>query len=384
MARQGLPVSLPSSPRLQRNYAPVNRALVEKYVSYLRYVKHSPANTVRTYGRLVRGFIDALGPRNVLTAKHDDFLVCLAALYDRGWSKSSVALTIYALRGLHKYLSCEKLQPSPTLRLLQVPKTPERIAEHHSLEEIDLLLSGCRRPIERALVEMAFATGCRCSELQQMRAEHINWEHDSCTIRVRGKGDKERLVVFGKPAEKALRALLRGRTEGYLFRAEPHARSNGQVKKAKPYKNGSAVHWRGWWTEYNNTSARGKPCYRWLGNAKRVSREEAQAVLDALIERARWTRPTLADAPLSTRQLNQIFVNIGKRVGLRSWPHRLRHSFATALLNSGADLRYIQELLGHTSYHTTARYLHATIADLKKVHTRFHPSKGNHLCQENH
>src|SRR5262245_27679669 len=130
MAANSLPVpAFPS--QLRCNYRRFNRALVEKYVSYLRYVKTSPTNTVLTYGRLLHEFVDVLGAQSILAAKHGDLLVCLGALCDRGWSKSSIALSVYALRSLHKFISRMGWPHTADLRLLRVPKTPQRIAEHH-------------------------------------------------------------------------------------------------------------------------------------------------------------------------------------------------------------------------------------------------------------
>jgi site-specific recombinase XerD len=362
---------------LRRDYSGLNRALVEKYIDHLRAMG-SPLNTVRTYGRLLRVFIGHLGPESILSAQHSDLLRSLTALLERGWSKSSVALTVYALHGLYKFCSLVGLPHTPALRMLRVPKVPQRIADFHSIAEIERLIGAARKPQERALIEMAFGTGCRISELRGIRVEDIRWRNRSLTVI--GKGDKQRVVFFGKPAEKALRELLRGRTEGFLFREEP--RSKFRVSTAMPNKNLPAVYWRACWTEYDPATGRGKPRWRWLGNVKKVTRTEAQHKFDELRKHANRSRPAAPDLPLSARQLDRIVRAVGKRVGLHTWPHRFRHSFATALMNSGADLRAVQELLGHTSLTTTARYLHSTSADLKRVHSKFHPRERNTDAQK--
>lgn len=355
--------------RLKRDYSGLNRVLVAKFIQSLE-VKGSPRNTVLTYGRILGQFIEPLGSQSILNAEHADLLLCLKALYDRGLAKTSVALTVFALHSFEKWLSRMEVPHTRALRLLRVPKVPQRLVENHSLDEIKLLIGACQTPRERALIEMAFGTGCRVSELEWMRAEQIDWPNRS--IKVLGKGQKERIVFFGAPAENALRAMLSGRTEGYLFRAEPGGRK-AIVRQAKPTKTRHGVYWCGFYMDYDGTSNRGHQRDCSLGNVKHVTREEAQRKLDALREEARGTRPSIPDLPLTRSRLQRIIAAVGKRVGLHTWPHRLRHSFATALMNSGTDLLAVKEFLGHTSLITTSRYLHSTTADLKAIHTKCHP-----------
>jgi site-specific recombinase XerD len=364
-------------PRLVTNpaaMAELNRRLIEKYLSYLE-MQGSPRNTVITYGHALRSFAAFLKGRcvGILGVQHSDLLLYLATFEARGLSKQTQALHVHAFRNFQKFIRLVGLPCSRAFRRIQLPKKPRRVAQAHSIPEIEALIAAARTPFERAFVELGFATGCRISELQRMRAEEINWANRS--LRVIGKVGKERVVFFGAPAEKAVRALLRGRTEGFLFRQE-HTVSLGT---AKPNKTGPTVYYRCWWTELDRkTGSRMFRC-RWIGNVKKMKRAQARRIVEELNRDLGSTAQTV-DRPESIRNLCRIFSRIGVRAGMKTWPHLLRHSFATALMNHGAPLRELQELLGHTALSTTAVYLHAAPEDLVRVHQRFHPRNQN---QEN-
>jgi integrase/recombinase XerC len=343
----------------------LNQALVGRYLTYLAAQGASP-NTVITYANGLRHFLRFLRGQSILTVEHADLLLYLSGLYSRGLSKSSAANHVYAFRSFRKFCALVGLQCSSAFQLLKVPKLPKRLTEFHPLPEIERLIAATHTPLELALIELGFGTGCRISELQRMRVDDIGWQNRS--IRVLGKGNKERVVFFGEPAEKALKKLLRGRGEGFLF-VSLRGQSNPRVTKCKY---AGAFRWRTYWSEYDATTRKVIHRYRWFGNAKTVTAAEARRRLKWLLKSVNLTRPT-ASRPLSYRHLHKIIAEIGKRAGVKTWPHRLRHSFATAMMNHGAGLREVQELLGHSSLSTTSRYLHTSTNELTSIHEQFHP-----------
>jgi integrase/recombinase XerD len=349
-----------------RSHANDNRALAEKFSQWLEIQNYSP-HTLKSYGGHLRRIALFLGGKSILDMQHADLLAFLESLYRRGFGKSTGAAYIYALRSFFRFLARIGIPHSSAPRLLQLPRLPYRLADFHSLPEIERLIAATRTPRERALIELAFATGCRISELRHIRVEDIDWQNRS--IRVLGKGNKERRVFFGEHAERAARKLLQTRMEGFLFRSS-QGRSNPHLSKCWY---AGKVRWRSFWTEYDAITE--KPTYRyaWFGNTKTVKRANAQRRLNRRLKGAILTRPGYGDHPLSLTRLGRIIRGIGKRAGLKTWPHKLRHSFATVMMNHGVGLREVQELLGHSSLMTTQRYLHTTTTELKGIHQQFHP-----------
>ena len=142
----------------------------------------------------------------------------LTQLYEKGLAKQTVFVYVEALRALQKFIYLAELPCTGALGRIAVPKIPHRVGDFLTYEQVEQLIAAARSPIELALVELAFATACRISELARIRVEQINWQER--TIVVLGKGNKERVVLFGDPAETALLAYLADRTEGFLFRTE--------------------------------------------------------------------------------------------------------------------------------------------------------------------
>jgi site-specific recombinase XerD len=359
---------MPARNQLRLDYSGANQALVQRCLDHWAALGSSP-NTLIAYGHHLRQFVGFLKGRSILDVQHAELLRYLNRLYRRGLGRSSVANHVYALRSFNKFCSVFGLESSREIRLLRLPKLPDRIAQFHPLPEIELLIRATRNPLELVLIELGFGTGCRISELQQMRIEDIAWENR--TIRIVGKGNRERLVFFGRPAEKALKKLLRDRSEGFVF--VPFRKPNPRVTKCRY---AGAFRWRAYWAEYDAATGKAAYRWRWLGTTKTVTAAQARRKLMRLLKGVNLTRPN-AGRPHGNRHLHKIIVAIGRRAGLKTWPHRLRHSFATAMMNHGAGLSEVQVLLGHSSLSTTARYLHAGISDLKGIHDEFHPREEN-------
>lgn len=351
---------------LRHSYARFNQAVIRKYVDWLGMQGRS-AHTLRSFGSHLRDFAAFLEARNILTAQHADLLQYLSGLYDRGLSKVSVVSYVHALRKFQRFLTDYGLPNTGALGRLKPPKVPSRIGDYHSLEEIEQLFAATEMPRERAILEMYFGTGCRISELHGVRVEQIYWSDPSVLIIV-GKGDKERKVYFGRGAEKALRAYLQGRTEGWLFRPERERTKHG-ISLGQPNRSIPTMYWRAFWTEYD---AHGKclPRWQWLRKKEEMTHIRALATLRKLTK-GKNLSPPVSDRPLSVRELSRIIKSIGIRAGLKTHVHKLRHSFATAMLNDGTGIRDLQEFLGHANISTTARYLHSSPADLIKTYRKY-------------
>ena len=179
---------------LQKSSAKLNRHLIDRCLEWLGVQGRSP-NTLRPFGQHLRDFADFLGPRSILTVEHADVLAYLTGLYDRGLAKASVFSYVMALRAFQRFLCLCDLPNTGALGKVKPPKLSSRIGGFHPYEEIQRLIGATRTPRELALIEMAFATACRVSELAAMRIEQIDWRN-------------RRLVVLGKGEQRA-RGLLR-------------------------------------------------------------------------------------------------------------------------------------------------------------------------------
>ncbi len=232
---------------------------------------------------------------------------------EKGFVKASIARKLSAIRSFYRYLLREEIISTSPVATTSSPKLDKRLPSFLSIEEINRLLEapdlstpqGLR---DRALMELLYASGLRVSELVSLNLERVNL--DTNEIRVWGKGSKERMVLMGKPAARALTA--------YLSQGRPEL-------SGKKGNNALLLNRYG----------------------KRLIERRVQRILEKYANIA----------------------GIGKRV----YPHMLRHTFATHLLNGGADLRVVQELLGHASLSSTQIYTHVSKSQAKKVYLSAHP-----------
>lgn len=303
------------------------QALVEDFIQHLRNERGQSENTQKAYFSLLRRFVDWAQQHGVtdwkevrlqhlisfLENERDRPLIHQAPESARRLSSESVYLQIAALRAFYRFAENEKLLPSNVAEHLSLPRRWKRLPKALTDEEIEKLLRAVRPETpsllcDRAMLELAYASGLRLSELRNLRLEQLQLE--AGFIHVIGKGNKERVVPVGRQAIAALNAYL----------------AAGRPKLVTP-KTPSTVF----------ITSRGLPFSAvWL-----------------------WRR---------------IKVRV-RRAGIARnvTPHMLRHSFATHLLEHGADLRVIQELLGHASIATTEVYTHVAGNRLRDVHRRFHP-----------
>ncbi len=352
-----------------RSYVHENRVLAEKFVQWLEIQNYSE-NTRRAYGDLTADFCRFLGARDLTKTQPADVREYIGYLYKRKLAPSSLERQLFGLRTFFDFLNLAGVVASAAPRFVQVRKRKRKLPQPLSIEEVQRLINGTRTPRDRAIVEMYYATGCRLNELTMLRCEEIDFKDRVC--RILGKGNKERLVPYGRMAEEALLAYLGERREGYVFR-EIRTRPRGHLRQQVYGNRCKNLGWYGIWREWPDGTVPGVRREMSFGPVAKVSEEEARAKLQEAIRAAELMRPQ-ADVPLAGRTIYMIVKQAAIRAGLKHvHPHQLRHSFATHMLNRGADLRAIQELLGHSSISTTQIYTHVSTADMKNAHTKFHP-----------
>lgn len=348
-----------------RSFTRDNLDLAEKFDRWLEAQNYSQ-NTRRAYATLCSYLCEFIGSRSLLEVKHFDLREFVTGLYRRGLSPSSLARQIYGLKTFFDFLSLGGLVDSNIGRLIKNRKVNRKLPRFLSIEEVERLIAAAKTPRDKAIIELFYSTGCRVAEVASMRVEDVDF--DSRSIRVTGKGNKERIVLFGMPAKKALLAYLGSRTDGFLFRDE-RPPNRLCVYRAQPNKDIPTVYWKGHWRDGNPPVEHS----RWLGKAEGVTYEQAGEKLAAIAGDAYRQIPR-PDRALQNRHLYRVIKTASMAAGFKDvHPHVLRHSFATHLLNGGADLRCVQELLGHASISTTAIYTHVTTTNMIATHKKCHP-----------
>ncbi len=290
----------------------------QNFLSALQKERNYSKHTISNYGRDLKQFVAFYKevPLSMDTKQARRFLVFLEA---KGYSPRTLARKISACRSFYNYLSREELVENNPFSLVMTPKLPRRLPNFLYEEEIDKLLSvsDLKTPLglrDQAILELLYGSGMRVAELVSLNLADIDL--GAGEVRVLGKGSKERIVLIGSKAIRAIEDYLGGARAKLI---------------AKPGSN------------------KGKP-------EKRVF----------LGHRA---------TPLTTRSVERMLKATCKKAGIikKVTPHTLRHSFATHLLAGGADLRIVQELLGHASLQTTQIYTHLTKERLKKIYDGAHP-----------
>ena len=312
--------------------APSARHALEAFVSHLRDERGLSAHTVAAYRRDMTQFLQ-FADRAGLTdpAQVDPLLLrrFLALQRTRGLAAASIARKAAALRSGFRLLARRGLVPDDPAAGLGVPRGPRRLPVVLKPGQVDGLLAA-PEPVDpvglrdRAILEVLYATGIRVGELCGLRLGDVDLAAD--TVLVLGKGAKQRVVPFGEPARAALLDyLVNGRAA--MLPGSPRAATPTRVSSRDSGADGDALFF----------NRRGRPM--------------TQRDVRGMLERYR----VAAGAPAGTS------------------PHTLRHSFATHLLEGGADLRAVQELLGHVALTTTQTYTHVSNERLRRVYEQAHP-----------
>jgi integrase/recombinase XerC len=311
------------------------KSAIEKFLAYLKAVRNASPLTIRSYQKDLEQFREYLSPpgapeMQLREVDHRVIREYMGHLHERQLQKRTMARKLASLRSFFKFCAREGLTKDNPARLVATPKLPTRIPTVLSAEEmnafLDRLASGegarqARRSEEpdaglllqrdRAILELLYASGLRVSELTGLDLSDI--DRKGQMLRVLGKGNKERIVPYGSKAEQALTAY-----EPIRSRLLRRAGGRGETQALFLNRDGRR---------------------------------------------------------LGVRSVGRI-VKKYVRLANINWdlhPHSLRHAFATHLLADGADLRAIQELLGHASLSTTQRYTHASIRQLMEVYDKAHP-----------
>src|SRR5215475_11421005 len=294
------------------------RSLVEKAVDqFLRVLRERNASehTIKAYAGDLENFASYVGVRGWKKIDHVAIRGFLSHLYEKGLSKPSVARSLSAVRSLYRWLAREGVVEQNPAKLVATPKLPKKLPRVPTIEEMNSVLDGQMPETaafperDRLMLELLYGCGIRNSELTGINLDDIRLSVEA--ILIRGKGKKERYVPFGESAKVALSAYLPARQ---AILSDAHKNSNGLL-----------INQRG--------------------------------------------------GRLTTRSVGRIIKKIAVAKGLSPdvHPHTLRHAFGTHMLEEGADLRAIQELLGHERLATTQRYTQLSTKHVLQVYDQTHP-----------
>jgi integrase/recombinase XerC len=299
------------------------RTIVERATDdFLRHLRERNASphTIKAYTGDLDVFAAYIGSRNWKAIDHIAIRGFLSHLYDKGLSKTSVARALAAVRSLYRWLAQEGVVEQNPAKLVSTPRLPKKLPRVPTIEEMNFVLDGKMPEVasfperDRLMFELLYGCGIRNSELVGINLDDISLSNEA--ILIRGKGKKERYVPFGGSALAALSVYLPWRQQLLAT-----------LKKTMP--------------------AKGMP---------------------ALLVNQRGGR-------LTTRSVGRIVKRIAVAKGLSPevHPHTLRHAFGTHMLEEGADLRAIQELLGHERLATTERYTQLSVKHVMNVYDQTHP-----------
>jgi integrase/recombinase XerC len=295
------------------------RTTVEKATDeFLRVLRerNASAHTIKAYAGDLENFASYVGARDWKKIDHVAVRGFLSHLYQRGLSKASVARSLAAVRSLYRWLAQEGVVEQNPAKLVATPKLPQKLPRVPTIEEMNTVLDGAMPEVaafperDRLLLELLYGCGIRNSELIGINVDDIRVSNEA--ILIRGKGKKERYVPFGGSAAAALRVYLPERA--------------------------------------------------------RMLAEKKKKTSPALLVNQRGGR-------LTVRSVGRFVKKIAVAKGLSPdvHPHTLRHAFGTHMLEEGADLRAIQELLGHERLATTQRYTQLSMKHVLAVYDQTHP-----------
>ena len=305
------------------------RIHLQSFLDYLQYNRNASKHTVAAYRSDLTQFLGFLNKRvdsQDITSRdfdHQSIRSFLGELYERGHSGASSARKLAAIRSFSRYLCREGYIDVDPGSLIVPPRSQRKMPAHLDVEEMNVLLETPDRGTavgrrDRAILELFYASGLRLSELVSLNLEDLNLSVR--LLRVIGKGGKERMLPFHREAETAIRHYLLDRTKILAKNGISHKKTGNKNIESPLF-----INYRG--------------------------------------------------GRLSTRSIDRLVrkyvLKSGAKLGIS--PHALRHSFATHLLERGADLRSIQELLGHARVSTTQRYTHVNAKQLTNLYKKTHP-----------
>ncbi len=352
-----------SERKSQKSHKTLNLEMVERFRRWLVAQKYAPSTQER-YCRISRNLCHYLGSRALSSATPMDIGDFLTDTLPDRWADSYIADRLGPLRTFFDFLYLGGVVDSVAPRFLKA-RTPSKPLPRALTEaQVKKLIHAASHPRDRALIELLYATGCRIGEIRLARVEDIDFK--GRRFRVRGKR-KERVVYFGPHAAKSLRTYLKGRKTGYLFQ--------DKIEPQKGYITYYKMAWIGNWKDYLSGKKGGQKHSKWLGNPAAVSYAEARKRFRAYLRNKKIDLVRYKpDRPLNRSALSFVVRELGRQAGIgKVSPHTLRHSFATHLLERGADIRAIQELLGHTYLTSTQIYTRISNNAVRSTFHQFHP-----------
>lgn len=310
----------------------------------------------------VKRFCKYLGDKPVTKANHFDIQDHLYKLAKSGIAPATLATRLSSLRGFYDFLNMGGMVKWVPPRLVGLARKPSRPPRVLSEEQVFRLLSAATSDHERALVEVLYGTGCRTGELTSMKIEDVDFR--ALRIKVSGKRGI-RYVLFSTRVAAVLRKYIARRTEGYLFVSSFPAAGLRMIQSR-------AGGWRCRWRVYGSDGI-----FKHFGRARIAATEnltylQAMNRFKAMSRGDRISRP-LGEKPLRTSTIGRQIKAIGRRVKVSVTPYSLRHSYATHLMDHGANMRAIQELMGHRSLDSTRVYTHISKRALMDTLTNCHP-----------
>lgn len=287
---------------------------INKYLEYLKIVKKYSDLTITSYKDDLIEYNEFLANnfQNILNPNKNKVKEYLKYLYDRQITKSSISRKLSSIRGFYNYLLREEIIEENPFEIIPNPKKELYLPKFLTDDELDKLFQASEEDNQTAertklILELLYATGIRVSELVNIKIKDIDTENKS--IKVLGKGNKERLVLYNNHTQEALKTYLNNSYKHYNKKNSPYLILNH--------------------------------------NGGKLSERYVRIILDKLVKKA--------------------------RLDIKISPHTLRHTFATDMLEEGADLMTVKELLGHESLNTTSIYTHVTNEQIKKTYNMAHP-----------
>lgn len=275
--------------------------LISEYISYLEIEKGLSKNTILAYQSDLIGFFDFIENAQIEEIKRKDFSTYTKYLAKNEINPSSITRKIASIKGFFKYISYKRIIKTNPAASIASPKLPKRLPKVLTISEIEKLLRNNLSVMDYAIIELLYSAGVRVSELVNLNIKNIDLKQQ--TIKVFGKGSKERIIPINKKCIEVLKKYLKKRELIALkYNSEPFLFINE--------------------------------------NGKKITRQYVYKVIREQ----------------------------GEKLNKHISPHTLRHSYATHLLENGADLRVVQELLGHSSIVTTQLYTHISKRTLREVY----------------
>lgn len=370
-----MPTGVLREPRALNHHAE-NEDFLERFLIDLE-LRGCSKHTISAYRKGIADFLDFTLGLSMAEVSHHEISEWLHFISTKTVKKATVGRCLYMLRSFFRFVVLEGRRQDSPAELIQGPRVSRPIPHWLSVAEMRRLLTAADNPRDHALIAFMWDTGCRVSEVVGTWIEDIDWHLRA--VKTLGKGNKERLVPIGSRTLESLRTYLGERKSGPLFVSE----ENGfppNIQKGGVSRDRYGT-WRGYWREADTATGERRMLSVRIGGRELRTKEQARAALARHLDGKALAHPLAGmrqspKMPLDARSVSRIVRTLGIKaeISQKVTPHMLRHSFATHLLEGGADLRTIQELLGHSSIITTQIYTHCSSAHLREALEKAHPS----------